>query len=66
MLTPSPPEKATAQKAALWKTRQVIAKNLPSLPLANHKQTANYAFYDASSKIILDRQLQNEVANLER
>ena len=66
-LTPPPPEKATAGKAAPRKTRQgATAKNPPSLPPANHKRTADQAFHDASSEIIPDSQLQNEVANLER
>ena len=42
-----------------------MPKNPPSLPPANHKRTANQAFYDTSSKIIPDSQLQNKIANLE-
>ena len=66
-LTPPPSEKTTAKKAVPCKTCQkAMAKNPPFLPPANHKRTTNQAFHEASSKIIPNSQLQNEVANLER
>lgn len=73
-LTPSPPEKSTSGKGAPRKTRQGTARNptpapahapAPAPPVTN-KRTADQAFHDASSEIIPDSQLQNEVANLER
>ena len=66
LLTLPPPEMATAGKAVPHKTSQgATAKNPPSLPPSNHKRTADQAFHDASSKIIADNQLHNEVVNLE-
>ena len=42
------------------------AKNLPSLPTGANKWTADQAFHDATTQLVPDSQLQNELANLER
>ena len=64
-LTPPPPEKSLTRKGAPRKTCQGATKNLAPTLLPPNKQTADQAFHDASSKMVPDSQLQNEVANLE-
>ena len=66
-LTPPPQERNVIGKGTQRRTRQGgPAKNpAPPLPAAN-KRTADQAFHDASTELVPDSQLQNEVANLER
>ena len=65
--TPPPQERNTTGKGTQQRTRQGgPAKNpAPPPPVAN-KRTANQAFHDASTELVPDSQLQNEVANMER
>ena len=66
-LTPPPQERNTTGKGAQRRTRQGgPAKNLPSLPTGANKRTADQAFHDATTQLVPESQLQNEVANLER
>ena len=41
-------------------------KHHPCLPQLTNQRTADQAFNDATSKIVLDNQFQNKVANLEQ
>ena len=66
-LTPPPQEQNTIGKCTQRRTSQGgPAKNPNPLLPATNKRMADQAFHDASTELVPDSQLQNEVVNLEQ